>query len=66
MAKLYEYAIILEEKRDKGKVTEKAQVLDRGDVLADDMEQANILIARKIPESRLEELERITLAVRPF
>lgn len=64
---LYEYAIILEEKRDKNdKIVDKAQLIERGDLLAADMDQANLLAGRKIPERLMEELERVTLAVRPF
>lgn len=65
--RLYEYAVILDEERDKhDKVVEKAELLDRGEFLAADESQAQILAARRIPEERLEQLERITLAVRPF
>lgn len=66
MAKLFEYAIILDELKEKGKVTEKAQLLKKGEVLADNQENATILISREIPEEHLEHLERVTLAVRPF
>lgn len=65
-ATLFEYAIILEEVREKGKVTEKASVLKRGEVLSDSRDNATILISREIPEEHLEHLERVTLAVRPF
>jgi hypothetical protein len=65
-AQLFDYAIILEEVREKGKVTEKPAVLKRGDILTDSRENALILISREIPEEHLEHLERITLAVRPF
>lgn len=65
--RLYEYAIIKEAKTDKdGEVTEKATLLDRGDVLAVSDSDATLLAGRKIPENELENLERITLAVRPF
>ncbi len=65
---LYEFAIILQEQVDKqtGAVTEEAKLIDRGEVLAADNEQATILVSRKIPEEHVGHLERITLAVRPF
>lgn len=68
MAKvLFEYAIILQEKRTKdGDVKEEAQILDKGEVLAANQEQATLIAGRKIPEQHLEHLERVTLAVRPF
>jgi hypothetical protein len=66
-AMLYEYAIILQSKTDKdGEVTQKARLLKRGEILADDEQRATILVSREIPEEHLEDLERVTLAVRPF
>lgn len=66
-ARLYEYAIILQAKYDRDdELVEKAKVVKRGEVLADDDQRANIMIAREIPEEHLEDLERVTLAVRPF
>jgi hypothetical protein len=66
-AKLYEYAIIRQEKKGKdGNVSEKAKLLERGEVLASSPENATLLAGRAIPETELEHLERITLAVRPF
>lgn len=66
-AMLYEFAIILQSKIDKdGETVQKAQLLKRGEVLADDEQKATILVSREIPEEHLEDLERVTLAVRPF
>lgn len=65
-AGLFEYAIIRDEVREKGKVTEKAELIKVGNVLSDSKENALILISREIPDADLEHLERITLAVRPF
>lgn len=67
MAQLFEYAIFVDDlTNDDGKVTEAAEFIERGEVLAKDQETATILVARKIPEEKMEQLERITLAVRPF
>lgn len=64
---LFEYAIILQEKANKdGDVKEESQLLDRGEVLARNQQDATLLAGRKIPEAHLEHLERVTLAVRPF
>jgi len=66
-AKLYEYAIILQNKYDRDdEVIEKAKLIKRGEILADDEKKATILVSREIPEEHLEELERVTLALRPF
>ena len=68
MKQLYEYAILLQEKRDKdGEVTEEAKVLvEPTTVLASDESQATVIAGRAIPEDQMDRLERITLAVRPF
>lgn len=64
---LFEYAIIHDEDRDENdKVTRKAEVVKRGDLLARDELQARILVSREIPEELVEDLESVTLAVRPF
>ena len=68
MKQLYEYAILLQEKRDKdGEVTQEAEVLvDPTTVLASDEAQATVIAGREIPEEYMDRLERVTLAVRPF
>jgi hypothetical protein len=70
MMKLYEYAVILNEKTDKdGEVTEKADVVvPVTAVLARDPEQAQLLAARSIPDEFVSEgrLDRLTVVVRPF
>jgi hypothetical protein len=64
---LFDYAIIVAEKKNKdGETVEKAYVAKRGDVLAKDLEKATLIAGRDIPEDLLEDLERVTLAVRPF
>lgn len=65
--KLFEWAIIFEGKKDQhGEWTEKPQLLAMDKTLADTEEQAQIVAARNIPETYLESLDRVTIAVRPF
>jgi hypothetical protein len=68
--KLYEYAVILEEKRDKdGEITEEASVVvPVTTVLARDDAQAQLLAARSIPEEYVKngKLDRLTVVLRPF
>lgn len=65
---LYEYAIIKQEKLDKdGDVVEAGAILvDPTYVLANSVAEVNIVASRAIPEDAIGDLERITLAVRPF
>jgi len=68
--KLYEYAVVLDEKRDKDdEITEEAAVVvPVTAVLARDDAQAQLLAARSIPEEHLKKgkLDRLTVVVRPF
>jgi hypothetical protein len=65
--KLYEYAIILQPKEDSdGNVVEEGALLTKGELLANDPAQANIKVARMIPDEHLAHLERVDLAIRPF
>jgi len=66
--KLYEYAVILDEKRDKDdEITEESQVIVPVEtVLARDDAQAQLLAARSIPEERIKDIDRLTVVVRPF
>jgi hypothetical protein len=68
--KLYEYAVVLDEKRDKDdEITEEAQVIvPVQTVLARDDAQAQLLAARSIPEEHVKKgrLDRLTVVVRPF
>lgn len=70
MARLYEYAVLLEEKRDKdGEVKEDAEVVvEITTVLARDDAQAQMLAARAIPEAYVKngKLDRLVVVVRPF
>ena len=70
MAQLYEYAVILNEKRDKdGEETEPAElVVEPTTVLARDEGQAQMLAARASPESLTKngKLDRLVVVVRPF
>jgi hypothetical protein len=68
--KLYEYAVVLNEKRDKDdEVTDDSQiVVPVTTVLAKDDAQAQLLAARSIPEEYVgsERLDRLVVVVRPF
>lgn len=68
MKKLFEYAIVLQEKLDKdGDIVEDAEVLVAPTtVLAKDVAEVNIIASRAIPDELIGSLERISLAVRPF
>lgn len=68
--KLYEYAVILDEKEDRdGETIEDAQiVVPPTAVLARDDAQAQLLAARAIPAEHIDggKLDRLTVVVRPF
>lgn len=68
--KLYEYAVVLDEKRDKDdEVVEEASVIVPVTViLARDDTQAQLLAARSIPDEAISngKLDRLTVVVRPF
>ena len=70
MSPLFEYAVLLQEKRDKeGEITEEtALVVPVTAVLARDEGQAQLLAARAIPEEMLADgkLDRLAVVVRPF
>jgi hypothetical protein len=67
---LFEYAVILGEKRDKdGEITEEASiVVQPTTTLARDEGQAQMLAARAIPDELVNDgkLDRLTVVVRPF
>jgi len=68
--KLYEYAVVLDEKRNKDDavVEEAAVVVPVTAVLARDDAQAQLLAARSIPDEYVGngKLDRLTVVVRPF
>lgn len=70
MATMFEYAVILNEKRDKdGEVTEQAEIIvPVTSVVARDEGQAQLLAARAIPEEIASngKLDRLMVVVRPF
>lgn len=70
MAQLYEYAVLLNEKRDKdGEEVEPAEiVVEPTTVLARDEGQAQMLAARAIPEEHTRDgkMDRLVVVVRPF
>lgn len=69
-AKLYEFAVVLNEKRDRdGEIVEEAQVIvEPKTILARNDNQAQMLAARAIPEEHTKDgkLDRVVVAVRPF
>lgn len=68
MSKLFEYAVFKDEKLDKdGEVVEAAVVLvEPITVLAKDEKQVGIRAAKAIPETEMDNLDRIQVVVRPF
>ena len=68
--KLYEYAVVLNEKRDKDdEITDDSRiVVPITSVLARDDAQAQLLAARSIPDEYLDngKLDRLLVVVRPF
>lgn len=66
--KLYEYAVIRDEKEDRdGEIVSEAKVIvPPTAVLARDDAQAQLLAARSIPDDEIPELDRLTVVVRPF
>jgi len=65
---LYEYAIVLKEKRDRDdEVVEEAEVLVKPTtILARGDSQAQMIAARAIPEEHAAHLDRVVVAIRPF
>jgi hypothetical protein len=70
MATMFEYAVLLNEKRDKdGDVTEEAAiVVPVTQIVAHDQAQAQMLAARAIPDEFVADgkLDRLQVVVRPF
>lgn len=70
MATMFEYAVILNEKRDKeGEIVENAElVVPVKAILARDADQAQMLAARSIPDELVSngKLDRLVVVVRPF
>ncbi len=68
--KLYEYAVVLDEKRNKDDdvTDDSCIVVAVTAVLARDDAQAQLLAARSIPDEYLTDgkLDRLTVVVRPF
>lgn len=70
MATMFEYAVILNEKRDKdGEIVEEADVIvPVKAIVARDEAQAQMLAARAIPEEYVSngKFDRLVVVVRPF
>ena len=67
---LYEYAVILNEKRDKdGNISDPGKiVVEPTTILATDEAQAQLLAGRAIPQEYVSDgsLDRLVVVVRPF
>lgn len=61
--KLFQYAIILHDKDNKAM---SKILVPLTTVLAADLQQAQIMAARAIPENALDSLDKIEVAIRPF
>ena len=68
MAKLFEYVVWIDEKRDKdGEVVEKAVVLTNPTVMvADNDKVVAMAAARSVPAEHEDKLDRVQINVRPF
>jgi len=68
MHKLYEYAVVCAEKRDRDdEVVEAAEIIEGPTtILARDEKQAQVLAARAIPDTHLDKIDRLSVVVRPF
>ena len=65
---MYEYVVYTQNKYDKdGEVVEKGKVVvPPTQVLLESPAQADMMAARAIPDEYMEELDRVTVVVRPF
>lgn len=66
---LYEYAVIKKEKKDRttDEIIDPARIIVQPDrMLAKDVSQVQLKIARQIDEADLEDADRIEILVRPF
>lgn len=68
MARLFEYAAILQPEEDEdGNVKEKAKlIVDVTRVLAESEQEVSIRAARELPNSVIEDLDRVEIIIRPF
>lgn len=65
--KLFQYAIFWLPSEQQAKDGRKPEVLQEvTSALAKDEQSVNILASRKIPDQYLDQLDQITIAVRPF
>lgn len=65
--KLFEFAIFWQPSEDSIKKGVKPEIIvPPNTILAMDIEKANILASRQIPDKYLDQLDQVTIAVRPF
>lgn len=69
--KLFEFAVIYmplntKEQIDAGQKSKPVLLVPITPVIAKDEAEANMLAARAIPESHVDKLDQLTIAVRPF
>lgn len=64
---LFEYAVVLQPRKGKEGENDKPELLVApSTVLVKDSAHAQTIAARAIPEEHIDNLERITVVVRPF
>jgi hypothetical protein len=65
--KLFEFAIFWQPSEDAVNKGVKPEIIvSPNTILAIDIEKANILASRQIPDKYLDQLDQVTIAVRPF
>jgi len=65
--KIFEYAVLLDPTSDEKKAGKNTEIIvPITSVLANDEQQAIMLAGRAIPDTFLDKVDRITVAVRPF
>lgn len=69
--KLYEYAVLYKpattkEQQDKGEKAKPVLLVDVTRILAGNDAEAQMMAARAIPESHIDKLDRVEIALRPF
>ena len=69
--KLYEYAILYKptttkEQQDKGEKAKPVLLVDVTRILANNDNEAQMMAARAIPETHIDKLDRVEIALRPF
>jgi hypothetical protein len=65
--KVFQYCVIYSPNEAAKKDGKKAElIVPVKTILANDIQQANLLVAREVPEEYLDRLDQIDVAIRPF